>query len=168
MSPTLVRLAIHAYPGRWRQRYGAEIEQLTVAALTDRRTAVGRARILFGLVAHGFDERFRTTDATHIRAALTTTAALLATFVIATGVGSDSLAVPNATLSTSVHLGTGVSVQHGDHPPGGRPGQHRVVVTVPKRPGFIIRVSRHSAVVINSKSGKVLSVAPVSTKDPNP
>jgi hypothetical protein len=164
MSLRLVRLAILAYPGHWRRRYGAEIENLTVAVLTDQQTSLGRGRILFGLVAHGFDERFRTTEATRVRATLTTTAAVLATFAIASGVASDSLAVPNAALSTSVRFGVGVSVQNGGHPTGGRPGQRRVVVTVPKREGSLISVSRRSAVVINPKSGEVLSVASLSKK----
>ena len=157
MRPALVRLAILAYPGRWRERYGTELRDMTADVLADQQAALGELRVLLGLVVHGFDERLRVTESPGVRATLTTTSAILAGLVIATAVASDSLIVPNVALSLSVRLAPGVVLEHGGKGRQQQPG--RIRVTVPKGPNPLISVSARSAVTIDPRSGQVLSVS---------
>ncbi len=161
MDPALVRLAIRAYPKHWRHRYGAELEQLTLAVMTERRSPPRRARVLLGLIAHGAGERCRALESTRAKVTLTSAfAVLLGTFAIASGIAPDPLASTNAQLAASVRLGQGVTLQA--RGPSGDAGQGlgRVRVLVPKGADPQVSVGgASSSVVIDSASGQVLSVA---------
>lgn len=60
MSTRLIRVAIYAFPGEWRRRYGSELEQMSIDLLTDRPGTAQHARVLLGLVSGGIRKRART------------------------------------------------------------------------------------------------------------
>ena len=159
MSPTVVRLAILAYPRRWRRRYGSEVEQLTVLVLKRPYSRAKRMAIILGLVAHGFDERARRTETLRAKTALTSASALAVAMVtLAGGLASDSVFIPNVRLSGAVHLGAGVSLLRDQERSPAAPRLSRITVVVPKGPNPLVSVSAHSAVVVDTKSGQVISV----------
>ncbi len=162
MRVRVVRLAILAYPRRWRRRYGPELEQLTLNVLERPwQSEVRRLRIVLGLVTHGVDERFRRAESAKARATVTSISVLLAgMFVLGGGLAADAVWIPNVQISASIRLGAGVSVVRRDRtPPTGPasiPGQ--VTVLVPRSSNPQVFVKGRSAVVINTKSGQVVSV----------
>jgi hypothetical protein len=162
MRAPVVRLAILAYPRRWRRRYGPELEQLTIAVLSRPQTPARRVGIVLDLIINGADERLRRTESTRVKAAATSMSALLAgMFAFGGGLTADSLAASNVQLSPSVHLGAGVSLVRANQPapaPGARTG---VSVRVPKGRDPLIAIGGDAAVVINTKSGKVTSITRV-------
>ncbi len=160
MSSFVVRLAILAYPRRWRRRYGGELEELTIAVLASPQASTRRLWIVLDLVINGLDERVRRTESTGFKTALTSMSALLAgMFALAGGLASDSVYTPNVQISPSIHLGAGVSLHNGQIGTATLSGSGGIVVIVPKRRNPQVWVSGvRSAVVINTKSGQVISV----------
>lgn len=57
MTRRLIRLALHAYPARWRRRYGSELEQLSIDVLTSRPGTARRVRLIVVLVMCGVGKR---------------------------------------------------------------------------------------------------------------
>lgn len=160
MSPSVVRLAIFAYPRRWRRRYGLELEQLTVIVLGRPQTPAKRVQILLDLVMHGFDERVRRADGAGPKAILTSMSAVLAgMFALAGGLASDVVFVPNVQIAASIHLGAGVSLHHAGRVKRARhTGHAQISVVVPRSRNPQVSIRGRSAVVINTRSGRVVSV----------
>jgi hypothetical protein len=159
MHRSIVRLAILAYPRRWRRRYGVELEQLTIFVLTEQQTLARTLWIVTDLVVRGIDERMRRTESRGTKAVLTSTSAVVAgMFALAGGLASDAVAVPNVALSALVHLGAGVTFSPVEHANPARGTAGTVAVFVPTGPDPQISVGARSAVAIDIKSGLVTSV----------
>lgn len=161
MMRSVVRIAIFAFPRRWRRKYAVELQDLTVLVLCRTPRRRKRLGILLDVVVRGLDERVRRTESLGPKTALTSTSALIAgMFVLASAVASDSVLAPNVRLAASAHLGAGVSLhdatKHGTTF-SDKPGQIDVVVNA--RQGSQVSVQGfRSEVVINTKSGQVVSV----------
>lgn len=161
MRALVVRLAILSYPRRWRRRYGHEVEDLTIAVLNQPQPQTKRIRILLDLVFHGADERLRRADTPVAKTALTSTSAMVAgMFALASGLASDSVLAPNVQVAASIHLGAQVSLRHINGPRPTSPiAPGRIVVVVQNRGNARVSVTgAPSAVVINTESGRVVSV----------
>lgn len=162
LAGLVVRIALLAYPSGWRRRYGRELEDLTIAILADQRTIPGRLIVLSGVFGHGVAARVRAAESARGRVTVTAISLLVATVVVATGVPSDDLSLPNATLSPLVRLGTGVSVVSSQRSRAGRPGHPKIVVQVPRGADAQISIAgAPAAVVVDPKSLQVLSIRKV-------
>jgi hypothetical protein len=159
MHSSIVRFAILAYPKRWRRRYGTELERLTVSVLEEPHASARKLWIVFELVLRGIDERVRRTESRGIKAALTSSSALVVgMFALAGGLASDAVFVPNVQLSASVHFGSGVRLSSAARGNAGLGTMGAVGVFVPAGPDPQVSVGARSAVAINTKSGLVTSV----------
>jgi hypothetical protein len=160
MSPRIVRLAMLAYPRRWRCRYGAELEELTIAVLAPSQPLNRKLGVLVDLVSRGVDERVRRTESRGMKAVLTSGASLLAGMaLLAGGLASDAVHVSNVQLSARVRLGPGVSLVRADRLGTSSTFASRgvaVIVSTGRNPQ--VSVGGGSAVVINTRSGLVTSV----------
>lgn len=160
VAASMVGVAILAYPRRWRDRYGAELEQLTLMMLAEPQPLRRRLQVLLDLMFRGLDERARRTESRGAKALLTSAATLLAgMFLLAGGLASDAVYVPNVQLSATVHLGPGVAVVH----PGGS-GYVRatartavpVIVSGGRNPQ--VSIGAPASVVIDPRSGLITSI----------
>jgi hypothetical protein len=160
MRPALVRFAILAYPSRWRRRYGAELEELTMSVLVDQRTVARQALTLSDLIGHGLGERVLSRGSTVSKTVLVSAAVLAAAmFAMVGGLASDGGRLPVSVLSPVAHIGTGVSVVSVP-PHGARKPLRGVVVELPRGQGGQISVAgAPSSVVIDPKRRQVLSVS---------
>lgn len=164
MRSKLVRLALLAFPRRWRRRYGAELQDFTTEVLAGQQTLAGRALTITDLVGQGIGERLRSTEPLPVKTAITSTAAVVAAAIaMAGGIASDSM-TPIVRLAPNAHIDPGVSVEMGvvnsqslrDHGP--------IAIHIPKGPypkGDVQVVGRPSNTVINPKTMQIYSVTPL-------
>jgi hypothetical protein len=90
MTERLIRLALHAFPARWRRRYGAEVEQLSMDLLVHRPGWWRRVSVLLGLVACGVGKRAHALSSIQRAALVATAAAVTATIALPTQHASRS------------------------------------------------------------------------------
>lgn len=173
MTRLLLGLVLRLYPSGWRERYGAELEQLISDAASERPSAGTSIRLLTDLAWGGLCERFGRSRAA-VR--VTTMVCLGAVIAVPLDVATVNSApiengVPGAsatsyvTLSASTRLGPGVMVFRLPRdqfpltypPPGaGRRGA-QIVALVPS--GRVLAVTGAPVnVVLNPNTGTLVSV----------
>jgi hypothetical protein len=91
ITPTLIRVAIRLYPPKWRRRYGAELEQLSIDLMNRRPGARRKARVCFDLITQGVDKRARTMRLTYCAGVLSFGAAAALAAVVLTAPSSVNL-----------------------------------------------------------------------------
>jgi len=160
MTPRLIRVAMLAYPWRWRRAHGEELADLTLCIWADQETFSEKLLTLSDLIGSGIGERVRGTERLHARTSLTSIAALAAVAIAMTGgITADSLAKA-VRLAPAVSIGPHVSIS--STRPRHIPGPQSRSITVYRPSGGINNLisvyGKPATVKVNPETMQVISI----------